>query len=523
MSAEVPPNDRVGMEPTTASRRSPRVSVNLMFYLNPENITNGRFSWVPGRRSPRVSVNLMFYLNPENITNGRFSWVPDSNTHVFVSAVGAFTATISVVILDIPIEPFGSNLVVLRDCAHFKRVIFSFTLKWVCTHNNPDSEASKMYYLKVPDKNRPELSSVYSASNRTNSNRRNRCFRMWKLRLTIHPIYPKRDVDGLHILMNPIQHSKAWLGNEDLGRHVLCQLAAEDELAVVADTGAVLLHVLPGNRLLEFRQPLPHPLLLVRLQLRMYRIRQHSTACARPHTIPLALRLRCRYFGPPMTIPYREICSPQSAKAVIGLGLPEVTVSDLCLLAIVGSLRTYDTFMRGDRKTRNLAEKWEIITNEHSGRRRKHLSGWLTPRGPKNLDRMQLHQYSFAAWKGDLFDRTGHSPVMLCDGRLHSEITQLDRYGQFWTDRLLEQCCHGFPLKVVHINNKPIPDIPSGANIRVMYCLTDMSCNMPEDGKSVELLWTPNCHSMVPYANNEKKYQWALHTDRFSRSFYEQC
>ncbi|GAA50579.1 retrovirus-related Pol polyprotein from type-1 retrotransposable element R2 [Clonorchis sinensis] len=49
----------------------------------------------------------------------------------------------------------------------------------------------------------------------------------------------------------------------------------------------------------------------------------------------------------PMIISYRGICFPQSAKAVIGLGLSKVTVSDLRLLAIVGSLRTYDTFMRG--------------------------------------------------------------------------------------------------------------------------------------------------------------------------------
>ncbi|GAA54331.1 retrovirus-related Pol polyprotein from type-1 retrotransposable element R2 [Clonorchis sinensis] len=48
----------------------------------------------------------------------------------------------------------------------------------------------------------------------------------------------------------------------------------------------------------------------------------------------------------PMIISYRGICFPQFAKAVIGLGLPKVTVSDLCLLAIVGSLRTYNTFMR---------------------------------------------------------------------------------------------------------------------------------------------------------------------------------
>ncbi|GAA56546.1 retrovirus-related Pol polyprotein from type-1 retrotransposable element R2 [Clonorchis sinensis] len=49
----------------------------------------------------------------------------------------------------------------------------------------------------------------------------------------------------------------------------------------------------------------------------------------------------------PMIISYRGICFPQSAKAVIGLGISKVTVSDLCLLATVGSLRTYDTFMCG--------------------------------------------------------------------------------------------------------------------------------------------------------------------------------
>ncbi|GAA55723.1 retrovirus-related Pol polyprotein from type-1 retrotransposable element R2 [Clonorchis sinensis] len=52
----------------------------------------------------------------------------------------------------------------------------------------------------------------------------------------------------------------------------------------------------------------------------------------------------------PIIISYRGICFPQSAKAVIGLGPSKVTVSDLCLLAIVGSLRTYGTFMRGTRR-----------------------------------------------------------------------------------------------------------------------------------------------------------------------------
>ncbi|GAA55133.1 retrovirus-related Pol polyprotein from type-1 retrotransposable element R2 [Clonorchis sinensis] len=46
----------------------------------------------------------------------------------------------------------------------------------------------------------------------------------------------------------------------------------------------------------------------------------------------------------PMTIAYRGIGFPQSAKTVIGLGRPKVTVT---VTAIVSSLRTYDTFMRG--------------------------------------------------------------------------------------------------------------------------------------------------------------------------------
>ncbi|GAA47632.1 endonuclease-reverse transcriptase [Clonorchis sinensis] len=41
----------------------------------------------------------------------------------------------------------------------------------------------------------------------------------------------------------------------------------------------------------------------------------------------------------PMSISYRGICFPQSAKAVIRQGLSKVTVRDLCLLTIVGSLR----------------------------------------------------------------------------------------------------------------------------------------------------------------------------------------
>ncbi|GAA51154.1 endonuclease-reverse transcriptase [Clonorchis sinensis] len=46
----------------------------------------------------------------------------------------------------------------------------------------------------------------------------------------------------------------------------------------------------------------------------------------------------------PMIISYRALCFPQSAKAVIGLGLPTVTVSDLCLLAIVGSLLHFNSY-----------------------------------------------------------------------------------------------------------------------------------------------------------------------------------
>ncbi|KER21642.1 hypothetical protein T265_10086 [Opisthorchis viverrini] len=41
-----------------------------------------------------------------------------------------------------------------------------------------------------------------------------------------------------------------------------------------------------------------------------------------------------------MIISYRGICFPQSAKTAIGLRLPKVTVSDLCLLAIVRLLNT---------------------------------------------------------------------------------------------------------------------------------------------------------------------------------------
>ncbi|GAA48941.1 retrovirus-related Pol polyprotein from type-1 retrotransposable element R2 [Clonorchis sinensis] len=43
----------------------------------------------------------------------------------------------------------------------------------------------------------------------------------------------------------------------------------------------------------------------------------------------------------PMLTSYRGTCFPRSAKALIGLKLRKVTVSDLCLPAIVGSLRTY--------------------------------------------------------------------------------------------------------------------------------------------------------------------------------------
>ncbi|KER27783.1 hypothetical protein T265_13738, partial [Opisthorchis viverrini] len=59
----------------SSDRRSPRVSVNLMIYLNEATHKNteksstahDRFrpSWgSSGRRSPLVSVNFMFYLNP---------------------------------------------------------------------------------------------------------------------------------------------------------------------------------------------------------------------------------------------------------------------------------------------------------------------------------------------------------------------------------------------------------------------------------------------------------------------------
>ncbi|GAA57064.1 hypothetical protein CLF_112080 [Clonorchis sinensis] len=55
----------------------------------------------------------------------------------------------------------------------------------------------------------------------------------------------------------------------------------------------------------------------------------------------------------PMIISYRGICFPQSAKAVIGLGLSAVTVSDLCLLAIVGSLHNFSVGERGEFVCKN--------------------------------------------------------------------------------------------------------------------------------------------------------------------------
>ena len=49
----------------------------------------------------------------------------------------------------------------------------------------------------------------------------------------------------------------------------------------------------------------------------------------------------------PLILSFRGICYTKSAKALIRLGLPRHSISDLCLLTIIGSLRTYDTFMCG--------------------------------------------------------------------------------------------------------------------------------------------------------------------------------
>ena len=49
----------------------------------------------------------------------------------------------------------------------------------------------------------------------------------------------------------------------------------------------------------------------------------------------------------PVIFSYRGICCSTSAKALLRLGLPSYSVSDLSLLTITGSLKIYDTFMRG--------------------------------------------------------------------------------------------------------------------------------------------------------------------------------
>ncbi|GAA49589.1 hypothetical protein CLF_103262, partial [Clonorchis sinensis] len=61
----------------------------------------------------------------------------------------------------------------------------------------------------------------------------------------------------------------------------------------------------------------------------------------------------------PMIILYRGICFPQPANAAVGLRLPKITVGDLCLLTILGSLRTYDTFMRAWRLVFILAPEFQ--------------------------------------------------------------------------------------------------------------------------------------------------------------------
>ena len=49
----------------------------------------------------------------------------------------------------------------------------------------------------------------------------------------------------------------------------------------------------------------------------------------------------------PVVLSYRGILFCASAKALLRLGVQSFVVSDLSLLTITGSLRVYDTFMRG--------------------------------------------------------------------------------------------------------------------------------------------------------------------------------
>lgn len=49
----------------------------------------------------------------------------------------------------------------------------------------------------------------------------------------------------------------------------------------------------------------------------------------------------------PLIFSFRGACYIKSVKAILRFGLPRYTISDLCLLTIIGSLRTYDTFMCG--------------------------------------------------------------------------------------------------------------------------------------------------------------------------------
>ncbi|GAA47474.1 hypothetical protein CLF_100409 [Clonorchis sinensis] len=101
-------------------------------------------------------------------------------------------------------------------------------------------------------------------------------------------------------------------------------------------------------------------------------------------------------------ISYRGICFPQSAKAVIGLGLSKVTVSDLCLLAIVGSLRVFQltdlgcsTIQRAQNPTEVTSEVKACVATRWS------VGLWITfdPKGKNTCDETRRYEQRSAPVK----------------------------------------------------------------------------------------------------------------------------